>query len=143
MNGICNCGTVTFELSGVIPSAYQCHCTLCQKQGGAGANLATIVTSDKFRWISGQDKIQKWQKNTGFSSHFCKHCGSPAPNTFQSKYVWIPMGLMENSTSNIVANLWLSSKPDWANVEKQKRNYNCAPENIDEFVQFLTSPRST
>ncbi len=118
---------------------YHCYCTLCQKQGGTVSNAATIVYSDKFKWMSGESKIKKWRKDTGFSSHFCCECGSPVPNVFKSKFVWVPIGLMENVNPIVKANVWLSSRPDWATPLELERNYDSAPEEVEEFVQFLNS----
>ena len=139
MIGNCICGAVSFELLGKSPASYHCHCKLCQKQGGTGSNAATIVYSEQFKWRSGEDNIGTWQKDTGFSSHFCLTCGSPAPNVFKSKYVWIPVGLLENPDTKVIANLWLESKPQWATPLKLRRNYDGAAEDIEEFVQFFNS----
>lgn len=139
MNGKCNCGSVSFEISGALPALYHCYCTLCQKQGGGASNAATIIYRENFQWKSGERKIEKWQKDTGFSSHFCIDCGSPVPNEFRSKYVWIPFGLMEGVSPVVRANLWLNSKPDWAAPIALERNYDSAPDNIAEFVEYLNS----
>ena len=137
MIGKCICGAVSFEINGNVAGLYHCHCTLCQKQGGTGSNAATIVYLEKFSWVSGEEKIHKWHKDTGFSSHFCSDCGSPVPNMFKSKFVWVPIGLMENISPKVKANLWLSASPKWANPEQLERNYDSGAEDIEEFVQFL------
>ena len=137
--GNCNCGSVSFEIKGDLPGLYHCYCTLCQKQGGAASNAATIVYLEKFRWLAGENKIKKWQKETGFSSHFCSDCGSPVPNVFKDAYVWIPFGLMERLSPVVKANLWLGSKPDWATPSELEKNYESAPEDIEKFVQYLNS----
>ena len=139
MIGQCICGTVSFEVQGKLPGLYHCYCTLCQKQGGTASNAATIVYLENFQWKSGESKIKKWQKETGFSSHFCIDCGSPVPNIFNTDYVWVPIGLMETVNPIVKANIWLSSKPAWAMPVEQERNYECAPDDIAEFVQFLNS----
>ena len=139
LNGNCICGSVSFEIKGQVPGLYHCYCTLCQKQGGTASNAATIVYLEYFRWISGESEIQKWNKDTGFSSHFCRNCGSPVPNVFKSKYVWVPFGLIENVSPKLKANLWLSSKPDWAIPAVLERNYDSAPEDIEEYIQYLNS----
>jgi hypothetical protein len=143
MKGLCNCGAVTFTIPGDLPAMYQCHCTLCQKQSGAGASAATIIHVDNFVWNSGTDAIRQWKKRSGFNSHFCKECGSPAPNTIGSKYMWIPMGLINNATSKVVAHLWLTSKPAWDISYKDVRNYQEMPDDLEEFIQFLHSTAST
>jgi hypothetical protein len=142
MIGKCICGAVAFELQGQLPGMYHCYCTLCQKQGGTASNAGTIVYAENFRWVAGQEKIQKWHKETGFSSHFCADCGSPVPNGFKSVYVWVPVGLMEDVNPTVKANIWLSSKPDWAEPVKLQRNYDGAPEDIAEFVRYLNTTES-
>ena len=139
MIGKCICGSVSFEIQGRVPALYHCYCTLCQKQGGAASNAGTIVYSDRFRWTSGENTIQKWHKETGFSSHFCGDCGSPVPNLFKSSYVWVPVGLLENVNPVVKANLWLSSRPDWAVPAKLERNYDSTPDDIEEFIRFLNA----
>jgi hypothetical protein len=33
MQGGCLCGAVEFRVEDIYPKAYQCHCSLCRKQG--------------------------------------------------------------------------------------------------------------
>jgi hypothetical protein len=110
--GSCLCGAVRFEVDGPFPLLYQCHCSLCRKQGGSVSNTGLIVAADKFRWLGGEPLIGKWQRTTGFRSHFCQRCGAPAPNPLRDTgYMWVPAGLLDNDTSlRIGAQLHLSSK---------------------------------
>ncbi len=139
MIGKCNCEAIAFEITGSVPSVYHCYCTLCQKQGGTASNAGTITYADKFRWLSGESSIQKWKKETGFSSNFCKLCGSPVPNIFKSKYVWVPVGLITGLNTNAVANIWLSSKPTWSEPAQLELNCDTAPDDLEKFVQFLNT----
>lgn len=143
MEGKCNCGAVSFTIQGALPNLYQCHCTLCQKQSGAGSNAATIIFKENFRWLKGVNKIRNWKKDTGFNSHFCEDCGSPVPNAINGKYIWIPVGLLNGVNKRIVANLWLSSKVSWNTANVALRDYEKMPENLDEFVAFLHSNSDT
>ena len=80
LRGSCLCGDVSFEVDGPFPKLYQCHCSLCRKQGGSVSNTGLIVAADKFRWRSGEAAIGQWQRSSGFRSWFCKRCGSTVPN---------------------------------------------------------------
>lgn len=135
--GTCNCGAVSFAISGPLPGMYQCHCTLCRKQSGTGSNAATIVRHETFTWISGQDTIRRWKKTSGFNSHFCTNCGSPAPNAVGVNYMWIPVGLIENLNSTIAAHLWHSSKASWNQGVADARQYECMPDDLEAFIEFL------
>ena len=60
LRGSCLCGRVQFQVSGPFPKLYQCHCSLCRKQGGSVSNTGLIVAADKFRWLSGEEGIGQW-----------------------------------------------------------------------------------
>jgi hypothetical protein len=112
LRGSCLCGRVRFEVAGPFPKLYQCHCSLCRKQGGSVSNTGLIVAADKFRWLSGEDGIGKWQRSTGFRSHFCQRCGSTLPNPLRDTgYIWIPAGALDDAgTLEIRAQLFTGSK---------------------------------
>ncbi len=136
MQGRCNCGAVTFSISEPLPGLYQCHCSLCQKQSGTASNAGTLVKSDAFAWSAGVEHIKKWQKATGFSSHFCGECGSPVPNAFKD-YMWVPAGLISDADARVVAHLCVDDKPAWDTPQAAERSYPGMPEDIGEFLEFL------
>ena len=116
MLGQCLCGTVRFEIIDFVPVLYQCHCSLCRKQGGSTSNTSTMVATKNFRWIAGQDVISSWTKDTGFRSDFCATCGSPVPNPVRSgtAYVWVPAGLLEDDPRlSIGVHLHTGSRAPW------------------------------
>ena len=95
-SGSCLCGKVQFSVHQNIQIIYHCHCSLCRKQSGTGSNAATLVNETLFEWIAGIDLIKTFKKDTGFTSCFCVHCGSPVPNKVgQSPFIWIPLGLLQ------------------------------------------------
>lgn len=115
LKGSCLCGAVRFEVSGPFPMLYQCHCSRCRKQGGSVSNTGLIVAADKFRWLGGEAMIGKWQRSTGFRSHFCQRCGATVPNPLRDTgYVWVPAGALdEDGPLTIGAQLYLASKTSW------------------------------
>jgi hypothetical protein len=146
MHGSCLCGKVRFEVDGPYPRLYQCHCSLCRKQGGSQSNTGLIVAAGKFRWLGGEDLIGKWQRSTGFRSHFCTHCGAPVPNPLRDTgYVWVPGGLLEGGAAlEIGAQLHLDSRAPWAQVPAGGRRFPTAP-SLDELIMLLharTPPES-
>ena len=88
-----------------------------------------------------QNYIKKWQKNTGFSSHFCTSCGCPVPNSFADKYYWIPVGLLEFDMglidTKVVANFCLSSKSSWHSIDTESNNFDTLPE-FKDILQLLS-----
>ncbi len=71
--GGCHCGAVRFEV--LVPDeieARECNCSICTKSG----YLHLHVEKDRFRLLSGADKITTYSFNTGTAKHtFCSVCG--------------------------------------------------------------------
>jgi len=140
MHGHCLCGQVEFEIDGSRFKLYQCHCSLCRRQGGSMSNTATIVANNSFRWLRGAELISSWKNEAGFRSDFCSTCGSPVPNPLRNMpYFWIPAGLLENSGKlEVVAHLCVTSKAHWDSVPLQGACYDELP-NLPEFISLLHS----
>lgn len=138
LRGSCLCGRVRFEVTGPFPKLYQCHCSLCRKQGGSVSNTGLIVAADKFRWLAGEDGIGKWQRSTGFRSHFCQRCGSTVPNPLRDTgYVWVPAGALDDAgTLEIGAQLFLGSKVAWDLPRSDGLQYETAP-GLTELIAIL------
>jgi hypothetical protein len=115
LEGSCLCGAVRFSLDGPFAKLYQCHCSLCRKQGGSVSNTGLILASDKFRWLGGEELIGKWQRSSGFRSWFCQRCGSTVPNPLRDTgFIWVPAGALDDDGPlEIGAQVYLASKTSW------------------------------
>lgn len=140
MHGECLCSHVEFEILGSIPKLYQCHCSLCRKQGGSSSNTATIVAVENFRWLRGVEFISSWCKDSGFRSDFCSKCGSPVPNPLRNHpYVWVPAGLLDASLPlEVCAHLFVASKASWDKTPLPDVKYEKMPE-LSEILELLHS----
>ena len=138
LRGSCLCGGVQFEVAGPFPQLYQCHCSLCRKQGGSVSNTGLIVAADKFRWLAGEGSIGKWQRPTGFRSWFCERCGSTVPNPLRDTgYEWIPAGLLDDDAAlQIGAQLHLASKMSGDQPRREGLQHDTAPP-LEELIAFL------
>ena len=143
MQGSCLCGASGFEIDGPYPKLYQCHCSLCRKQGGSVSNTGLIVAADKFRWIAGEPLFGKWQRSTGFRSHFCTRCGAPVPNPLRDTgTIWVPSGLIDGDEPlEIGAQLYIDSKAPWDRLLSGGLHFVTAP-GLRELIELLHS-RST
>ncbi len=117
---------------------YQCHCSLCRKQGGSVSNTGLIVAADKFRWLAGATSIGRWQRSTGFRSHFCRTCGSTVPNPLRDTgYVWVPAGALDDGGNlRIGAQLFLGSKFAWDEPRGDGLQFDTAP-GLRELIAIL------
>ncbi len=142
INGSCLCEQVKFScnINHYRLNIYQCHCTLCKKQSGSSSNSATMVKLTDFQWLQGEDNIGKWQKETGFSAHFCQTCGCVVPNVFADSYVWIPIGLLDldkNYQVNVVADLCLSSQSQWHLLSDTSQKFEKLPPDLTTLLNLL------
>ena len=144
MRGSCLCGQIEFQIVGDLPTKiYQCHCSLCRKQGGSASNSAIIVEASQLRWIAGQEHILSYTRPTGFRSDFCSRCGSPVPNPVRTlAYYWVPAGLLDDSVSlEIGAHFCLASKAAWDPGPSGGLQYDTVPD-LPEFIELM-HPRSS
>ncbi|SPL72262.1 GFA family protein [Acinetobacter stercoris] len=137
LKGQCLCGTVQFKINlNDINTIYQCHCSLCRKQTGTHANFATLVNKEVFEWISGEDVIGTYQKETGFTSYFCQKCGSVLPNELSNGLAfWIPLGLNDLHPTKKL-DFHLSSKANWEDIAIEQQSFSHLPE-WDKLKRFF------
>ena len=137
-SGSCLCGNVQFKVNTNIHTMYHCHCNLCRKQSGTAANAATLVHQQYFEWTSGHASISCYQKETGFRSHFCQHCGSPVPNQVgTTALIWIPLGLLDQAPKiQHRLSFCLNSKVDWADEIKADESYSELPE-FEKLISYF------
>lgn len=140
MRGECLCQAVAFEITGPIPKLYQCHCSLCRKQGGSVSNTATVVALANFRWLSGAENITSYVKPTGFRSDFCATCGSTVPNPLRNTpYMWVPSGILDASEQlEIAVHLYVGSRASWDTGPLTGTLHETMPE-MRTFIQSLHS----
>lgn len=138
MRGKCLCGQVEFEIAGPIPKLYQCHCSLCRRQGGSTSNTATVIPAADFRWLAGREHISSWVKDTGFRSDFCRRCGSPVPNPLRNTpNYWVPAGLLDDDGQlEIGVHLFVGSKASWDTIPSAGARYDTMPE-LSEVLEIL------
>ncbi|MBI3896917.1 MAG: GFA family protein [Gammaproteobacteria bacterium] len=140
MRGKCLCGEIEFEIVGALPRLYQCHCSLCRKQGGSASNTALIIAAENFRWLAGETYISSYVKASGFRSDFCSQCGSPTPNPLRNTpYFWVPAGLLDNGDQlEIGAHLYVGSKASWDATIVAGAQYEMMPE-LSALIELLHS----
>ncbi len=135
--GSCLCGSIEFIITDIGNNIYQCHCSLCRKQGGSASNTGTVVPLNNLQWTKGKANIRSWVKDSGFRSDFCSICGSPVPNQLRGfDYYWIPVGTLDDGPFNIVANIHTASKATWGVVAPTGKQFETMP-NFEEFISIL------
>jgi hypothetical protein len=95
VRGGCLCGLVEFEADLPFSKFVKCHCSRCRNATGSAFAANAYVLPQAFRWLSGEDKVARFDLETArsFSTAFCRDCGSPLPHATRSgREVIIPAG---------------------------------------------------
>ncbi len=131
VRGSCLCGTIQFEIDGRMSEVGHCHCSVCRKASGTGSTTALLTATRSFRWVSGEDAIRSWKRESGWTHAFCTTCGSPAPHPHENgKIVHIPAGILDDDPGVAVHHhIFVGSKAAWEEIPKDAPHHDeWAPE---------------
>ena len=70
----CHCGAIEAEINIQVnlEKLLRCNCSLCKRKGA----IMSIVKSENFKIIKGEDKLKLYQFHTKVAKHyFCSICG--------------------------------------------------------------------
>jgi hypothetical protein len=99
VRGGCLCGLVEFEADLPFSKFVKCHCSRCRNATGSAFAANAYVLPQGFRWLSGADKVARFDLSTArsFSTAFCRDCGSPLPHATRSgREIIIPAGSLRS-----------------------------------------------
>lgn len=118
--GSCLCGDVTFEVSGAVENAHNCHCQRCRKAYGAAHSSFGFTGADKIRFISGESQIQffKLPEAQVFATAFCRRCGSGVPVCESRRnFAIVPLAALDDApATGPVDHIYVGSKADWYRI---------------------------
>lgn len=92
--GTCLCGAVRYEIDGPFSFMGHCHCSMCRKAHGSIFVTWAAAPLPGFRWIRGEDAIERYESSPGGHRSFCRHCGSATP-VFTADSAVVPAGSLE------------------------------------------------
>ena len=128
--GGCLCGAVRFGLTGRLPPVGMCHCSQCRRVSGVGSNAVLAVREERFVWLAGEDERQTFALPSGWSTVFCRHCGSPVPQpTPDSARMWVPAGSLDGDPELTVGgHIFVGSKPGWCVIGDDAPQFDETPQ---------------
>jgi len=115
-SGSCQCGTVTFRISGEFERFFLCHCSRCRKDTGSahGANLFSATAT--LAWLSGQDSVKTYRvPGTRHEKSFCVECGSALPRVPSAgRPLIVPAGSLDSAIGiRPDAHICVASRAQW------------------------------
>jgi hypothetical protein len=122
MTGHCQCGQITYELTGDLIATAVCHCDHCQRQGGSAFSVNLIAMEPQIT-VTGTLSTFEDRGDLGDAVHvhrkFCGSCGSPIYSLME-----VPPGLIavkagtldDTSEVNPTVEAWCERKQPWVNL---------------------------
>jgi hypothetical protein len=122
MTGHCQCGQITYELSGDLIATAVCHCDHCQRQGGSAFSVNLIATEPQLA-ITGTLSTFEDRGEHGDAVYvyrnFCGQCGSPIYSLLvePAGIVAVKAGTLDDKSAvNPTVEAWCEHKQPWVSL---------------------------
>jgi hypothetical protein len=118
IRGSCLCGGIRFEYARAVTQVGLCHCSLCRKVSGAASNAVIVVPEADLHWLAGLELRQTYAKPSGWSTTFCRTCGSPVPQKhYGAAAYWVPAGVLDDDPGlTLGGHIFVGSKAPWDEI---------------------------
>lgn len=114
VSGECFCGAVTYAIDGTLREARSCHCSRCRKVFGGQASAYALVTSDEFKWLTGEDNLTTHLTTGGFGLRFCSTCGSTLCGVHNGTVHGVTLGCVNGDPGVVIEqHIFVGSKAAW------------------------------
>lgn len=119
LEGGCGCGAVRYRLNDEPIFVNNCHCTLCQRQTGAGSAVNAFIEMDRLEHLSGELAEHEFATGSGANQIVvrCARCGTPVWSHYRlgRKAAAVRVGSLDNpSAVRPDAAIYVADKPSWA-----------------------------
>jgi hypothetical protein len=133
VRGSCQCGAVAYESPRPVTGTLVfCHCSRCRRARGAAHNANLFVALDRFRFLRGENLVQKYKLPEAqfFAQWFCRECGSPVPRLDTSRNAAvIPAGSLDDDPGVRPAlHIFIGSKAPWVTIADTLPQYETRPD---------------
>lgn len=125
MRGSCLCGAVTYEAEAPNLLIGHCSCRTCRKAHAAPFTATARVPRDKFRWLSGEDKLSSFESSPGKNRLFCSGCGSHliAERPAEPHVILRVATLDDDPGTTPLVHIWRSHEVPWLAYEGDIKRY--------------------
>lgn len=127
--GACLCGTVQYEFTEPFQTMMHCHCSMCRKHHGAV--FATFVAGpySGFRWLAGEDAVDRYASSEHGVRSYCRHCASVAPMLMpDAGFAVMPAGNLEGDPGiRPQGHMFVGSKASWYTITDTLPQHEAMP----------------
>ncbi len=127
--GRCLCGALRYELDGPFSAMMHCHCSMCRKEHGTGFATFVVAPVAGFRWLSGEDKLVRYQSSPNGARSFCSVCGSAGPTIMPEYGIAVaPAASLEGELGiKPQSHLFVGSKAPWEAITDALPQHDAYP----------------
>lgn len=143
--GSCQCGAISYSVSGKPLMTYACHCRDCQKRTGSAFSMGTIYPLSA---ISVTGELSAWERrsedgtvNTRYS---CARCGNviygiggSAPDLIKLQ----PGTLEDQARMTVDAHIWVRSAQPWVSLPVHTLRYDTQPGQLADVYAAVLAQR--
>lgn len=121
LEGRCQCGDVTYRVTGETIALFACHCTECQCQAASAFGMALWVQNYDKELLTGSTRSWARTMSSGkqLVGEFCPSCGTRLFHQVagQSEVMSVKPGTLNNTQFlNPVGHIWTRSAQPWVNI---------------------------
>ena len=143
--GRCLCGTLRYELDGPVSAMMHCHCSMCRKHHGTAFATFVIAPIAGFRWVSGEDRLARYQSSKNGVRSFCSVCGSSGPTPMlEYGVVAAPAASLEGDLGiKPQSHIFVGSKAPWYDITDALPGHEAYPPgfNAESVQRPAVTPR--
>lgn len=127
--GRCLCGALNYELDGPLSAMINCHCSMCRKHHGTGFATFVVGPIAGFRWISGEDRLVRYQSSPTATRTFCRVCGSAGPTTMPEHGIAVAPAASLAGELGIKpqSHIFVGSKASWDAINDELPQFDAYP----------------
>jgi hypothetical protein len=126
IQGHCECKRVSYQVDGEITEFSHCHCSQCRRLHGAAFATYAGVEKDKFRYLSGEGDLKKYDSSDDHERVFCGNCGSNILVSIDGypNDLYLAMGAVDGNPDHPKeCHIFVGSKAPWHEITDDFAQY--------------------
>lgn len=138
--GRCQCGEVTYRVTGESLTLFACHCTECQKQSSSAFGMALWVRHSSVEIRSGRltSWVRQMPSGRQMVCSFCPTCGSRVFHQMadQAEVISIKPGTLNDTRwLRPAGHIWSQSAQPWVDLGDARRVHRGNPPSFEELLE--------
>jgi hypothetical protein len=121
VEGACLCGEVKFHIELPTSACVHCHCSMCQRNHGAGFVTWIALPREQLTIDSGEQELVRYESSSHGSRSFCGRCGTSllCESTERAGEVDIPLANLKGEIDRKPQlHIFFDDRANWTQVDE-------------------------